>query len=441
MSYFLFYTTIDHFFYEEKFNNIISRMFSHAILIFDIHNISTMAINNKIDIDRAVYNTIKITNHYSKKILEEKQHKNSISKKSNIFRSICLAIKKSIYKYIYKNKRPYIAIIDYPNRNEAQNYLKNKLSLPVICFNSWDTRMSTKIAIENAKLIITSVPYEPLSRLKLNGKIFNCWHASGAFKKFGKYDADNQDIYGASDYIICSSEKMRKIYADSMNLPINNVFATGTPRTDIYFNKQEINKRIENFYFKYPKLKNKKIYTYLPTYREFKKKRYFKLNFTMKDLDSILNMDEIFIIKNHPSIISRINKNIDQKYIYTNIESFGKVLNIDDVDTETLTMISDVFITDYSSSFFEAMLLNKPLVFYAEDFNEYNRDFYFSYENLPGEKILTSSPTDLVLAIRRAHSFIDKKIYDDFKYEYMGSCDGRSTERVINVIQQLLNNI
>lgn len=428
-----------YFFNDLCYYSIISRIFSHAIVIFDIHNIASIATKNNIDIDNAIYNTIKITHNYSiKKSTPSPQHI-SHSNKNNIFILKYRKIKRAIYKYIYSHKKPYIAIIDYPGRNESRNYLEHRLALPVMCFDSWDTRMSTKIAIENARLVITSVPYAPLSKLKLKGKVFNCWHGSGAFKKFGKYDIDNQDIYGTSDYIICSSEKIRKIYADSMELPINRVFATGTPRTDIYFNKQEIKIRTEKFYIQYPQLKNKKIYVYLPTYREFRKKRFFKLNFSIKDLDNMLNKDEIFIIKNHPSIISRIEKNKSYKHKYTNIESYGKVLNLNEVDTETLTIISNVFITDYSSSFFEAMLLNKPLVFYAEDFNEYTRDFYFDYENLPGEKVLNTSPSALLSAIRRANSFTDKKVYHTFREEYMGLCDGKSTDRVVDIIQRLIS--
>lgn len=426
-------------FNDTRYNAIISRLFSHAILIFEIHNIASIALKSGIDIDEAIYTTIKNTHDFynkNKVVEQDEPHKKPFWRK---LIAQYKKLKKGICTYAFKWRSPYIAIIDYPGRDESQKYLKNKLSLPTIHFDSWDTRLLTKVAIENAALVITSVPYGPLSNLKLKGEVFNCWHGSGAFKRFGKYDAhSSQADHGISDYIICSSNDIRNIYADSMELPVSRVFATGTPRTDIYFNEQELAKYRENFYSRFPQWKDKKIYVYLPTYREFRKKRFFRLGFTIQELNSVLNEDEIVIIKNHPSLLSRINKNKNSKHLYTNISSFGKVWDIDDIDTETLTIVSDVFITDYSSAFFEAMLLNKPLVFYAEDFYSYDRDFYFDYNELPGEKVFTSSPQALISAIRRSSTFTPPQIYEDFKKKYMGQCDGRSTERVINIINNLV---
>ena len=52
-----------------------------------------------------------------------------------------------------------------------------------------------------------------------------------------------------------------------------------------------------------------------------------------------------------------------------------------------LLLITDLLITDYSSSIFEAALLEVPMLFYAFDEEEYmaSRDFYFAYEEMvPG---------------------------------------------------------
>ena len=52
-----------------------------------------------------------------------------------------------------------------------------------------------------------------------------------------------------------------------------------------------------------------------------------------------------------------------------------------------LLLITDLLITDYSSSIFEAAILEVPMLFYAFDEEEYmaSRDFYFSYEEMvPG---------------------------------------------------------
>ena len=55
-----------------------------------------------------------------------------------------------------------------------------------------------------------------------------------------------------------------------------------------------------------------------------------------------------------------------------------------------LMLISNLLITDYSSSVFEAAILELPMLFYAFDEKEYmdSRDFYFDYDQFtPGSVV------------------------------------------------------
>ncbi len=64
--------------------------------------------------------------------------------------------------------------------------------------------------------------------------------------------------------------------------------------------------------------------------------------------------------------------------------------------------LADVLITDYSSVYFDFLLLNKPIIFYPYDYDEYVkycRRFYFDYFSFtPGEKAYTIK--DLLLALK-----------------------------------------
>ena len=93
-------------------------------------------------------------------------------------------------------------------------------------------------------------------------KLFQLWHACGAFKTFGftrlgkkggpKQTDPNHRMY---DYAIVSSQEIAKHYAEGFGLSDENVVATGIPRTDIFMDEEYANKVRTSFYERYPQLK------------------------------------------------------------------------------------------------------------------------------------------------------------------------------------------
>ena len=98
--------------------------------------------------------------------------------------------------------------------------------------------------------------------------------------------------------------------------------------------------------------------------------------------------------------------------------------------------IADLLVTDYSSVIFEYSLLNKPMVFYCYDYDEYNRDFYLDYEkDAPG--IIFRNYGDLEQYICKGE-FKDVATVQDFRNRYMSACDGKSGERLARAVEELL---
>ena len=55
-----------------------------------------------------------------------------------------------------------------------------------------------------------------------------------------------------------------------------------------------------------------------------------------------------------------------------------------------MMFVSDLMISDYSSTMFEYALLRKPMAFFCYDYDEYDRDFYLDFDHeLPGPIITT----------------------------------------------------
>ncbi|MBR5976480.1 MAG: CDP-glycerol glycerophosphotransferase family protein, partial [Clostridia bacterium] len=108
----------------------------------------------------------------------------------------------------------------------------------------------------------------------------------------------------------------------------------------------------------------------------------------------------------------------------------GVILDTSEYPTNFCLRAADVLVTDYSSIIFEYSLLEKPMIFFAPDLEEYksNRDFYYGYEGfVPGPITKT---TDEVVEIINSDSY-DLSIVREFKKKYMSACDGHATEKIL----------
>ncbi|MEH7574174.1 CDP-glycerol glycerophosphotransferase family protein, partial [Cytobacillus firmus] len=90
-------------------------------------------------------------------------------------------------------------------------------------------------------------------------------------------------------------------------------------------------------------------------------------------------------------------------------------------------------ITDYSSVCFEYALLNKPMIFFAYDVEEYvqKRDFYYEYTSfIPGPLVRS---TDEMIQTIKARDYKMEKIKPFIEY-FFDHHDGNSSARVVDQI-------
>ena len=104
--------------------------------------------------------------------------------------------------------------------------------------------------------------------------------------------------------------------------------------------------------------------------------------FDLRKLDTFCRENDIlFVIKKH------FYHNSEKTDLtgYTNIVD----LTGHSYDTQELMFNSDVLITDYSSCYIDYLLLNRPIVFYSYDLEDYlknDREMYYDYEDVaPGD--------------------------------------------------------
>lgn len=283
-----------------------------------------------------------------------------------------------------------------------------------------------------SRVIVTDdyLRYMRAIKLRKGQKLFQIWHACGAFKKFG-LDAPSQisreeEIATHSQYtaVAVTAEKCGKSFAHAFGISEERCLPIGLPRTDkLLSDAPEMRKDI---FGKYPEFANKRIYLYCPTFRE-KDGKYVELEtgIDWQKLSAEMADDELLIIRRHPLMNYRL------------CGEYGNIIDLSDESTLALTAACDVMITDYSSVIYDACLLDVPMVFYCPDIKEYERGFYLDFpDDLPGETV--TEPEQLLGAIRQAKENPPVSRIEKFRNEQMSACDGKSTQRAVELIMSWL---
>ena len=231
------------------------------------------------------------------------------------------------------------------------------------------------------------------------------------------------------DYILTPTKDKRehKILSKAFKLSLKKILPLGYPKLDLLFNKDE------NFIAKLKKSHQipdniDRIILYCPTYRQN-----FTLNFPfeaehLKKLNNLLeNTNSLFLIKAHMFV-----KNI--KIIdYRNIKVITKTANI-----EELYLITDILITDYSSTMLDFSLLNRPILLFPYDHDEYLKEIglYYNLEDIaPGPIFLDAD--NLIKSIKNI-SQIDKDYKEKrirIRDRFNKHIDGKSTERLLDFLK------
>ena len=111
-------------------------------------------------------------------------------------------------------------------------------------------------------------------------------------------------------------------------------------------------------------------------------------------------------------------------------------------DIAELFIVSDMLITDYSSVMFDYSLLNRPMLFFAYDKKKYKnelRGFYFSYtEEMPGP--ISTTTEELIRDIRTYDGSLYVEKYKKFKEKYNSIDDGDASEKVVELVDKLIEN-
>ena len=118
------------------------------------------------------------------------------------------------------------------------------------------------------------------------------------------------------------------------------------------------------------------------------------------------------------------------RYHCTSVFDVSKTMDIND-----LICAADICISDYSSLVFEYALLDRPLIYYAYDLEDYFdwRGFYYDYFDMAGGPVFYSTE-EIVDYIIHIEEQFDREKLRAFREKFMSACDGQSTERILHSI-------
>ena len=265
-------------------------------------------------------------------------------------------------------------------------------------------------------------------------KEHNWVYTSKGFRRFYHVFLEPQKV-ALGDYVLAQSISWRGFFSSAFRVEDSHVIVENQPRNDallaasvfVLESERVLIEKIEEL------KKSRKIITYLPTFRDGSNNPLSGSGLDFDSLNSFLNKNSMhmFIKMHHEGIPTGAKEH------YSNIDFLSPNTGVMLVLRHT-----DVLVTDYSSVYFEFLVVNRPIVFFSFDMDAYlgkMRDMYFDYDSItPGPKAKTVS--ELYKYLQEAVEYPDKYKEDRDKIRSMvlNPQPERSSEFVFNKINSIL---
>ena len=257
-------------------------------------------------------------------------------------------------------------------------------------------------------------------------------------KVYGREEGYIQRVENAKNqwsYLISQNSYATKHFRTAFRYD-GPILEEGYPRNDILVNNPEKELIINKIRHAYSIPSSKKIILYAPTFRDNAKvenKFESDIKIDFKEFNKRFGDEYVLLMRMHVTVSSDIEIPEEYKHSIINVSSYP--------DIQELYLITDILITDYSSVLFDFAVLERPMLFYAYDLEEYKNDIrgaYLDYEKeVPGK--IVRNQTELFSAINNIEEI--KMEYKDklneFKRKYAPLDDGNAAKRIVNKI--LLN--
>lgn len=238
----------------------------------------------------------------------------------------------------------------------------------------------------------------PLKKIEFDirsGPLANKFQNPGFFTKWVTSPAP----FRAADYILSTSEQVTHTsFASAFKTDPKNCLALGYPRNDVFFKSEEERTSIVNRWdpsetkVLIDKIKNfEHCFIYMPTWRDSNPDFLEESGWNFASLNASLSKEGILLLL--------------KLHVMTPMSTLKKAENLSHIhimqateDVYNILPITSALITDYSSILFDYLLLDKPIIYYPFDREEYevkSRGLYYDYDECVVGPCI-QSPEDII---------------------------------------------
>ena len=244
--------------------------------------------------------------------------------------------------------------------------------------------------VNSAEFLVTNSRTDPWHiywHKRPEQKYLMLWHGGAALKRV---ERDVEDRLGFSyvqkakrDSKVCdlmisgcraNTELIKRSFWYS-----GKILEKGIPRNDIFFNTELHSVIRQRIVDKYNLSADGRIVLYAPTFRRSGTIEPYRIDWSemIPRLECMFGGAKVtLLLRLHPNLIGKADT--------SSLINHPSVIDMTRYhDMQELLCVSDMLITDYSSSMFDYAMLRRPCVLYATDVAQYDRGYYYDFRELP----------------------------------------------------------
>lgn len=286
--------------------------------------------------------------------------------------------------------------------------------------------------LATAKYLVNNVSFPPYFIRREGQNYLNTWHGT-PFKTLGKdmrgpilQHANLARNFLHSTHIMSPNEHTSWSLIDRHDISgiyEGKIEITGSPRLDRMINEETSLRKKLRLQLGIAESDLRPVVLFAPTWRGLTDDRSVDVDAIRRDLLALTGLEHHLVFRAH-RLTEKLLEGIDLPTIVVPAQ----------IDTSDLLAAIDILVTDYSSISFDFLPLNRPIIYFTPDIEEYSteRGLYLDTTEMPGN--FCYSHEELTKELQRviANPLGNSEEYLQARDKFASMEDGSAAERVID---------